>query len=175
SKAERHKILVEWNQTVAEYPQEACLHHLFEQQAQRSPNAVAVVLGAEEITYRALNEKANRLANYLRKRGIDAESLIGIHLERSIEMVVALLAVLKAGGSYVPLDPAYPPERIGFILEDAGAALLISESTLLGALAPEHRKNAIALDTLAPEIAKESLQAPVVNMKSENLAYVLYT
>jgi amino acid adenylation domain-containing protein len=175
SKAERQTILVEWNQTVAEYPQETCLHHLFEQRAQRSPNAVAVVLGAEEITYRALNEKANRLANYLRKRGIDTESLIGIYLERSIDMVVALLAVLKAGGSYVPLDPAYPPERIGFILEDAGVAVLMSESTLLGALAPEHKNNAIALDAFATEIAKESQQAPVVNMKSENLAYVLYT
>lgn len=173
--AERHKILVEWNQTASDYPHESCLPQMIAEQAQRSSNAVAVVFGKEEITYRKLDEKANQLAQYLRKRGITTESLVGIYLERSIDMIVALLAVLKAGGAYVPLDPAYPPERIGFILEDAGAALLISQSDLLGALSAEHQNKSIALDAISTELAKENREAPAQNINPENLAYVLYT
>ncbi|HEX2077233.1 MAG TPA: condensation domain-containing protein, partial [Longimicrobium sp.] len=117
--AERRVVVEEWNRTGAEYPAGACIHELFEVQAERTPDAVAVRFEEESLTYRELNARANRLAHHLRRRGVGPEVRVGICLERSLEMVVGILAVLKAGGAYVPLDPGYPAERLAFILADS--------------------------------------------------------
>ena len=112
---ERMQILEEWNRTEKDYPGERCLHELFEGQAKRSPEAIAVASGDEQVTYRELNERANRLAHYLMRLGIGPEQVVGICLERSVELVTSLLGVLKAGGAYLPLDPDYPGERLEFV------------------------------------------------------------
>ena len=124
---ERQQVLVTWNATATDYPQDATVHQLFEAQAARTPDAVALVAGDRVLTYRELNRRANQLAHHLQKLGVGPETLVGVHLERSPEMVIALLAVLKAGGAYLPLDPTYPPERLGFMLEDAGVTLLLTD------------------------------------------------
>ncbi len=124
--AERQQLLVEWNATQAVYPHEHCLHTLFEAQAARAPDALAVVFEDQQLTYAALNARANRLAHHLRARGVGPEVGVGVCLERSVELVIALLAVLKAGGAYVPLDPAYPAERRQYMLADAQVALLLT-------------------------------------------------
>lgn len=125
--AEKHQLLMEWNNTWAEYPQDKCIHQLFEAQVKRTPDAVAVVFEDKQLTYRQLNQQANQLAHYLQKLGMEPEVLVGICLERSLEMVVALLGVLKAGGAYVPLDPAYPQERLAFMLENAEVSILLTQ------------------------------------------------
>src|SRR5262249_30165728 len=124
SEAERHQMVVEWNATEADYPRELCVHQLFEAQAEKSPTAVALVHGEGTITHAELNARANRLAHYLRDLGVIPDSRVAICVERSIEMVVALLATLKAGGAYVPLDPAYPPERLAHMLDDSAPVVL---------------------------------------------------
>ncbi|EDN72592.1 Non-ribosomal peptide synthetase [Beggiatoa sp. SS] len=133
SAAERHKILVEWNNTQTDYPKDKCIHQLFEAQVERTPNAIAVVFEEQpfdsaqgkQLTYDELNRRANQLAHYLQSLGVKPEVLVGICVERSLEMVVGLLAILKAGGAYVPLDPNYPKERLAFMLADAGLPILI--------------------------------------------------
>jgi amino acid adenylation domain-containing protein len=132
TEAERHQILVEWNNTAADYPKDKCIQHLFEEQVERTPDAVAVEFEDKQITYRELNLKANQLAHYLMTLGIDPEKLVGICVERSIEMVVGLLGILKAGGAYVPLDPAYPKERLRFMLEDSRVLVLLTQEKLIG-------------------------------------------
>ena len=130
SEAERHKVLVEWNATEAAYPKDKCIHELFEAQAAKTPEAIAVVQGDVELTYAELNARANRLAHYLRVLGVEPDALVAICVERSLEMVVGLLAILKAGGAYVPLDPAYPTDRLAFMLKDSTpVAILTSEKT----------------------------------------------
>src|SRR5260221_6176542 len=119
TEAEQRQVLMEWNDTVMDYPKDCCLHQLFEAQAEHTPDAVAVVFEDDCLTYQELNSKANRLAHYLQQLGIGPETLVGIYMERSLQMVVALLGILKAGGAYVPLDPAYPQERVAFMLQDA--------------------------------------------------------
>src|SRR4028118_606906 len=116
--AEKQQILVEWNGTKADYPQDRCIHQLFEQQAQRTPDAVAVVFEDQKLTYRELNERSNQLAHYLQKFGVKPEVLVGICTERSLDAIVGLLGILKAGGAYVPIDPTYPKERSIFMLEE---------------------------------------------------------
>ena len=116
---EKHKLLVEWNNMTTDYPQDKCIHELFEATVERTPLSVAVVFEGEQLTYQELNARANQLAHYLQERGVGPEVLVGICVERSIEMIVGLLGILKAGGAYVPLDPAYPSERLGFMLEDS--------------------------------------------------------
>ncbi len=115
--AERHQLLVEWNDTAVDYPRDQCIHQLFEQQVERTPEAVPVVLGEQQLTYRELNLRANRLAHHLISLGVGPEVLVGICLERSLELVIGLLGILKAGGAYVPLDPSYPAQRLAFMLE----------------------------------------------------------
>ena len=112
---ERRRILVEWNDTATDYPRDALIHELFEAQVERAPDAVALVFENQTLTYRELNERADRLAGRLREAGVGPDTLVGLHLERSPEIVVGMLGVLKSGGAYVPLDPAYPKERIDFI------------------------------------------------------------
>jgi amino acid adenylation domain-containing protein len=130
TEAERHKLLVEWNQTEREYPRDKCLHQLFEEQVERTPEAVAVVFEGDSLTYRELNIRANRLAHHLRSLGVGPDILVGLCVERSLEMVVALLGILKAGGAYVPLDPNYPENRLRFILKDCDFSVLLTQRSL---------------------------------------------
>jgi amino acid adenylation domain-containing protein len=171
---ERSLILHQWNATKAEYPQNLCLHEWIESQAERTPDRVAIVSGQEQVTYRRLNERANQLANFLGRQGVVDESLVGIFLDRSIDMVVSLLAVLKAGGAYIPLDPAYPAERIGFTLEDSGTTLLLTQQSLIDKL-PKTAANVVAFDSMHGTIARQSTANPLVKIEPHNLAYVLYT
>src|SRR5207302_4710599 len=146
--------LHQWNDTRADFPQ-VCAHELFERQVARDPEAIALVFGARLVSYRELNERANRVAHYLRKRGVGPEALVGVCLERSPEMVVALLAVWKAGGAYVPLDPAYPPERLSFMIEDAQPLVLLTEEKCLPLLSTS-RADVVCLDTDSPMLSRET-------------------
>ena len=130
--AEREQVLVDWNDTAAEYPKDASLAKLVEEQVERAPNAVAVIFEeSSSITYRELNERANQLAHELRKHGAGPDQLIGMCLNRSIDMIVALLAIIKAGAAYVPIDPDLPSERLRYMIEDSGARLLVTERNLV--------------------------------------------
>ncbi|HYP25234.1 MAG TPA: AMP-binding protein, partial [Blastocatellia bacterium] len=131
SEEERHRILVEWNDTRKEFPSDCCAHHLFEAQVERTPQAIALQFGDRSVTYQELDERANKIARYLQQLGVGPESLVGICIERSIEMVEALLGTLKAGGGYVPLDASYPRERLAYMAKDAGIRVLLTQSSLL--------------------------------------------
>ncbi|WP_335214005.1 amino acid adenylation domain-containing protein [Nostoc sp.] len=167
-------LLAEWNHTQVEYPQEKCIHQLFEAQVERTPDAVAVVFEDEQLTYCELNARANQLAHYLRSLGVKPEVLVGICVQRSLEMIVGLLGILKAGGAYVPLDPTYPSERLTFILKDAQVPVLLTQGRLLEAM-PQHQAKVICLDTDWQTIAQESKKNSVSNVTANNLAYVIYT
>ncbi|MEG5056162.1 condensation domain-containing protein, partial [Microcoleus sp. B13-B6] len=127
TETERHQLLVEWNNTQTDYSNQTCIHQLFEAQAKQTPNAVAVVFENEQLTYQQLNCRANQLAHHLQKLGVEPEMLVGICVERSLEMMVGLLGILKAGAAYLPLDPAYPKERLTFMLEDAQVPVLLTQ------------------------------------------------
>nr|VFJ75373.1 MAG: amino acid adenylation domain-containing protein [Candidatus Kentron sp. FW] len=174
SEAERRRILVEWNDTGAPYPQEQCVHELFEERVAKTPDAVAIVFEDEEISYGELNMRANRLAHRLRKLGVGPEVLVGLFVERSVEMVVGLLAILKAGGAYVPLDPEYPAERLAFMAEDADLHVLLCHETTRERV-PECAAYILDVDAEAEEIARESSENPARLARSSNLAYVIYT
>src|SRR3712207_466744 len=171
---ERHQLLFEWNETHTEYPTDACIHELFEEQARRTPDAVAVVFEEEQLSYRELNRRSNQLAHYLRKLGVGPEVLVGVCMERSLEMVVGLLGILKAGGAYVPLDPAYPKERLAFMLEDSQASVLLSQQRLLEDL-PEHESRVVCLDSAWEGSIQDQEVNPASGATAENLAYVIYT
>ena len=170
---EKQQLLVEWNNTLAEYPQHKCIHHLFEEQVELTPDAIAVVFEDEQLTYRELNEKANQLAHYLQALGVEPETLVGICVERSLEMVVGLLGILKAGGAYVPLDPAYPIERLAYMLSDSQIQVLLTDSKLVNSL-PTHQ-HVICLDKDREVISQHREQNPGSSVESSNLAYVIYT
>ena len=182
TEAERHQLLVEWNDTKRDYPKDKCVHELFEEQAERTPDAAAVVFPStgsghsedKQLTYRELNRRANQLAHYLKKRGVGPEALVGLCVERSLEMVVGLLGILKAGGAYVPLDASSPNKRLAFMLQDAHIAVLLTQRRLVEGLSDEVR-HTICLDTDWQAIARESDANPVSCAKGENLAYVIYT
>src|SRR5262249_34041262 len=131
SDEEQRRLLVELNETAAPFSEEKCVHQLFEEQVERAPDAIAVRFGKEELSYSELNVRANKLAQYLRGMGVGPEVLVGIFADRSPETLVGLLAILKAGGAYLPLDPEYPPERIGFMIEDSQARMVLTQSALL--------------------------------------------
>src|ERR1019366_3221247 len=150
------------------------VHQLFEAQAERTPDAVAIVFEAEQLTYGELNRRANQLAHHLRALGVGPEVLVAICLERSLEMVIALLGVLKAGGAYLPLDPAYPKERLAFMLEDAQVPVLLTQERLVERFA-EHDAKVICLDSGWETLARESGENPGSSTLPENLAYVIYT
>ncbi|HVQ39350.1 MAG TPA: amino acid adenylation domain-containing protein, partial [Pyrinomonadaceae bacterium] len=175
SEIEREQLLIGWNNTAADYPRSVCVHHLFERQAELTPEGLAVVFGNQQLTYADLNKRANQLSHHLRSLGIGPEVLVGICVERSVEMVVGLLAILKAGGAYVPLDPEYPAERLSYMLEDAGIAVLLSENQLLDRL-PTHWALIFSLDEDWPAVAAypedNLLDTEVL---PDNLAYVIYT
>lgn len=172
--AESRRLLAQGNAARQPFPGDVCAHQLFERQAAQTPEQAALVFGAEGLTYRELNEKANQLAHYLRQLGVRPEARVGIMLNRSVEMVVAVLGVLKAGGAYVPLDPAYPQERLRFMLEDAAVGILLTEEGHARPLAP-HRMKVINLNADWMEIALESTADSSCEARPENLAYVIYT
>ena len=171
---ERHQLLVSWNDTFASYPETQCIHQLFEEQVERTPDAVAVVFESEQITYRELNAKANQLARYLQSLGVGPEVLVGICLERSRETIIGLLGILKAGGAYVPLDPNYPSERLAYMLEDSGISVLLTSERLVGQL-PSNNVRAIYLDSPQTILASKSKENIGDLAKPDNLAYVIYT
>ncbi len=174
SPMEQNQLLIEWNNTRVDYPRQRSIHQIFEAQVERSPEAIAVIFGDEQLTYLELNVRANRLAHHLHGLGVEPEARVAICLERGVKMVVALLAVLKAGGAYVPLDPAYPRERLGLILEDARAPVLLTQERLIAGL-PEHGARVVCLDVDWEAIAVEEKKNPVSSVKASNLAYVIYT
>ena len=165
--------LLQWNDTHADFPR-VCTHELFELQVDRDPEAVAVVFGKRQLSYRELNEQANRVAHHLRRRGVRPNVLVGVCLERSPEMVVALLAVWKAGGAYVPLDPTYPKERLSFMIEDAQPLVLLTEKKCLPLLSTSGDK-VVCLDTDWPMLGQETGDNPAPIAGPSNLAYVMYT
>jgi amino acid adenylation domain-containing protein len=171
---ERHQLLTEWNRTEANVPDEGCIHRLFEAQAERTPEAVALVFEDEKVTYQELNRRANQLAHHLRGLGIGPEVLVGICVERSVEMVVGLLGILKAGGAYVPLDPAFPKERIAFMLNDARVPLVLTQESLEANLFGQEAR-LVHLDTDAEAIRRHSTEDPTGEVATDNLAYILYT
>jgi amino acid adenylation domain-containing protein len=171
---ERHRLLMELNDTAADYPRDTCIHEVFEDQVAQTPNAVAVVCEGAHLTYQELNRRANQVAHHLRMLGVGPEVLVGLCTERSLEMVVGLLGILKAGGAYVPLDPTYPLERLAFMLEDAQAPVLLTQEGLVARL-PDHRAAVICLDSGWPTIARHREENPSGGVTAENLASVLYT
>ncbi|MFN6530673.1 non-ribosomal peptide synthetase [Nostoc sp. ChiSLP03a] len=172
--SEAQKLLVEWNDTKTDYPQNKCIHQLFEAQVEKTPDAIAVVFENQQLTYRELNNQANQLAHYLQSLGVKPEVLVGICLERSPLMVVAVLGILKAGGAYLPLDPVHPKERLAFILEDTQSPVLLTQQGLIEKLPTDNTK-VICLDLNWKEIAQESSKNPICKTDFANLAYVIYT
>jgi amino acid adenylation domain-containing protein len=174
SEDERRQLLLEWNDTASNYPRECCLHQLFEKQTKLTPDAVAVVWNGVSYSYRVLNARANQLARYLRSQDITIESRVALCMERSLEMVTALLGVLKAGAAYVPIDPLYPQERSAFMIRDSGARLLLTQTqfaeTFQGRKVP-----VIALDAIWPSMVSLPDTDFPSNTVSQSLAYVLYT
>ncbi|MEB3147559.1 MAG: AMP-binding protein, partial [Sphaerospermopsis sp.] len=171
---EKHQLLVEWNDTQTEYPQDKCIHELFEQQVEKTPNAVAVVFENQQLTYQELNNRANQLAYHLQRLGVKPEVLVGICLNRSLEMMVGLLAILKAGGAYVPLDPTYPSERLDYMLTDSQLPILLTQNQLLAKL-PQHRAQTICLDEDWEKFVDYSEDNPNSQVQPNNLAYIIYT
>lgn len=174
SERERQQILVEWNNTKADYPQDRYIHNLFENQVEKTPDAVAVVLEEQKLTYSQLNERANELARYLQQLGVQPQVRVGICVERSLEMMVGLLAILKAGGAYVPLDPSYPSQRLAYMLDDAMVSVLLTQESLLSLL-PEHQAQVVCLDRDWEAIASFSPAELTDTVRPENLAYIIYT
>jgi len=170
---ERSQLLVDWNRTATDYPRR-CLQQLFEEQMEHSSESIALVFQDQKVTYGELNRRANQLAHYLGKQGVGPEVMVGICMERSIEMIVGLLGILKAGGAYVSLDPSYPSQRLSFMLEDAGVTVLLTQASLRANL-PVSQTRVIALDNEWDVVRSESEDNPVCNTSPENLAYLIYT
>src|SRR5262245_25905806 len=174
AQAERHQLLIGWNQTATDYPKDKCIHELFEAQVERTPEALAVVFEDQQLTYQELNNRANQLAHYLRNLGVGPEVLVGICMERSLGMVVGLLGILKAGGAYVPLDPDYPKERLAFMLEDTQTAVVITQQWLMEKV-PNHSAQMVCLDRDRGAISEYSNGNVASGVATENLVYVIYT
>ncbi|WP_298917464.1 non-ribosomal peptide synthetase [uncultured Nostoc sp.] len=173
--SEKHQLLVEWNQTQAEYPQNQCIHQLFEAQVEKTPDAIAVVFAEQSLTYQQLNQRANQLAHYLQKLGVGAEVLVGIGIERSLDIAIAVLAVLKAGAAYVPLDPDQPAQRLTFMIKDADCQVLLTQKHLVDALTA-YQSQVVCLDADWALISQESELNLLSNtVTAENLAYIIYT
>jgi amino acid adenylation domain-containing protein len=171
---DRQQLLVEWNRTQTNYPHTKCIHHLFEEQVQLTPDAIAIEFNQQHLTYRELNDLANQLANYLISLRVGADTLVGICVERSLEMIVGLLGILKAGGAYVPVDPNYPTERVEYMLDCAQAKVLVTQQSIFKNL-PKQRSVVVCLDTDWEQIAQQSAKTPIDRVKPDNIAYVIYT
>jgi amino acid adenylation domain-containing protein len=174
TKFEQHQLLWEWNDTEVDYPHNQCIHELFEAQVEKTPDAVAVVFENQQLSYRELNQRANQLAHHLQQLGVKPEVLVGICVERSLDMVIGLLGILKAGGAYVPLDPSYPTERLAFILEDTQVPVLLTQQQLIENL-PQHQAKVVCLDADWENVAQQSPQNPISKCTIDNLAYIIYT
>ncbi|MDF5714837.1 MAG: amino acid adenylation domain-containing protein, partial [Rhizonema sp. NSF051] len=174
SKSDRQQLLVEFNQTQIDYPQDKCIHQLFEEQAQKTPNNIAVIFEDQQLTYAELNRKVNKIAHYLQTLGVKPEVLVGLCVERSLEMIIGLLGILKAGGAYLPLDPALPKENLAFRLQDAQVPVLLTQQRLVDAL-PTYTSQIVRLDTDWDIIAQHSDKNPTSKVATENLVYVLFT
>lgn len=174
SAAEQHQLLVEWNNTQVDYPLDRCLHRLFEAQVERTPDAIALIFEEKQLTYRELNARANQLAHYLQSLEAAPQGLIGICMERSLWMVIGLLAILKTGSAYVPLDPTYPKDRLAFMLSDSDTPLLLTQHHLLENL-PEHNARAICVDHDWNIISTQSRENLDSGVTIDDLAYVIYT
>jgi amino acid adenylation domain-containing protein len=177
SDAERHRLLTEWNSEETEPNPPACMQQVFEAQAELTPDAIALVFGDRRLTYQELNTRANQIAHYLQSRGVGPETPVGVYLERSDDLIVALLGVLKSGGAYVPLDPGYPADRLAFMLADARVPVLLTESKLLPGLA--EMKGGMAAEIVPLDdwsrFSGESTHNPASAVTPENLAYIIYT
>jgi amino acid adenylation domain-containing protein len=172
--AERGELLASWNGSSSDFPHRYCLHERFSAVAATAPEAVALVCGGETLTWGELSLRSNRLANHLRELGVGPEVRVGLLMERSVDLVVALLGILKAGGAYVPLDPAYPRKRVGFVLNDSGAAVVVTEARWLERL-PASGPACVCLDRDAAVLAGRSDAEPASGAMPESLAYVIYT
>ncbi len=172
--AQQQQLLGAWNNTHVDYPQDACIHQLFEAQVERSPNAVAVVFEDQHLTYQELNSRANQLAHHLQALGVKPDMLVGVCVDRSVSMVVGMLGILKAGGAYVPLDPGLPQERLKFMLSDSQVSVLLTTEKLSARL-PESEAQVICLDTDWDLISTRSAENAVSNLWTDNLVYVIYT
>jgi amino acid adenylation domain-containing protein len=173
--AEQDLLLVQWNATQAAQPIHDCIHQLFEQQVEKTPESVAVLYDNQKLTYRQLNQRANQLAHHLQRLGIKPDAPVGICLERSLEAAIAILATLKAGGACVPLDPTYPPERLAFMLADTGASVVLTQASLKPLLGGHFHHHLILVDEGWNAIAKESDTNLQTDTEADNLAYVIYT
>jgi amino acid adenylation domain-containing protein len=169
--SERQKVLVEWNETACHFPHDKCFQQLFEEQVEGTPDAEAVVFGEQTLSYRELNRRVNRLAHHLRSLGVEPEMLVGICVERSIEMVVGILGILKAGGAFVPLDSAYPRDRLAFMIEDSGIEVLLTQERLVEHL-PPFSGTIINLDVSDFGTSEANLD---ISTTPQNAAYVIYT
>jgi amino acid adenylation domain-containing protein/non-ribosomal peptide synthase protein (TIGR01720 family) len=174
SAEERHQLLFDFNNTRAEFPDDECLQALFEKQVERTPEATAVVFQQQRKSYQVLNAEANRLAHYLRKKGVGPEVCVGLCVDRSAEMLVGMLGILKAGGAYVPLDAEHPQARLSHQLDEVAAPVLVTQQKLLESL-PPFKGTIICLDSDTADFADESDKNPVSIASAQNLAYVIYT
>ncbi|MCA1628485.1 MAG: amino acid adenylation domain-containing protein, partial [Acidobacteria bacterium] len=174
STARRQQLLVELNSTEEEYARDKGIHQLFEAQVERTPDAAALVHEEGELSFRELNARANQLAHHLRRCGVGREALVAIYMERSPEMVVALLAILKAGGAYVPLDTMYPYDRLSFMMADAQPCVMLTQERMMARL-PDHQARVIYVDSEWAAVATESEANPLNNAGAQNAAYVIYT
>ena len=173
TKSESHQLLFEWNNTQADYPNNKCIHQLFESQVEQTPDNIAVSFDEKQLTYRELNCQANKVAHYLQTLNVGPEVIVGICLERSLDLVIGLLGILKAGGAYLPLDTSYQPDRLRFILEDAEVPILLTQRHFIDL--PECGTHYICLDTDWQAIAKHSPNNELSEVTPNNLAYVIYT
>ncbi len=171
---DHHHMMAEWNSTRADYPSDKCMHELFEQRVSETPDAIALVCGSKQLTYQELNQKANQLANYLRKLGAGPDVLVGICMYRSLEMIIGILGTLKAGAAYVPLDPAYPQKRLAAMMEDVDLRVLLTTQEMLAVL-PENKVKQVCLDSDWPQIAGESQDNLPRVASVRNLCYVIFT
>ncbi|MUH00256.1 amino acid adenylation domain-containing protein [Scytonema sp. UIC 10036] len=182
SEAEKHELLVEWNNTYTDYPQDKCVQQLFEERVEQNYDAIALVfedkktrhLSSLQVTYRELNQRSNQLAHYLKERGVGTEVLVGLCVERSLDFVIGMLGILKAGGAYVPLDPAYPSERLSLMLADARVPILLTQERWLNHLGKQNAQ-IICLDKDWDSIAQQREDNPTSKITVNNLAYVIYT
>ncbi|MBV8882381.1 MAG: AMP-binding protein, partial [Chroococcidiopsidaceae cyanobacterium CP_BM_RX_35] len=175
TKAEKQQLLITWNNTQVDYPQDQCIHQRFETQVEQTPHTIAIASATERLTYQELNHRANQLAHCLQKLGVGPEVLVCLCMERSVEMIVALLGILKAGGAYLPLDPTYPQERLNFILEDAQVPILLTQQRCFGHLKQWRTQEVIYLDKDREMLAQQSQENPISNVTASNLAYAIYT
>ncbi|MEH2415117.1 amino acid adenylation domain-containing protein [Nostoc sp.] len=174
SESELENLLVGWNNTHLDYPQDKCIHQLFESVVEQNPDAAALVFGDKQLSYKELNIRSNKLAHYLKKLGVKAEVLVGLCVERSFDMVIGMLGILKAGGAYVPLDPSYPSERLNFMLEDAQVSVLLTQERWLERL-KNYNSQIICLDKDWEVIYQEIEDNPPSKVTVDNLTYVIYT